>query len=73
MDIPQDSGWRIRLEGDVNLVVDVKLMHLPTRTYSDGDQLDWFSLCKFGVSSVRSYTTRDKNFSRSSDSDLGPR
>ena len=25
MDIPQDSGWRIRLEGDVNLVVDVKL------------------------------------------------
>ena len=25
MDIPQDSGWRIRLEGDVNLVVDIKL------------------------------------------------
>ena len=25
MDIPQDSGWRIHLEGDVNLVVDVKL------------------------------------------------
>ena len=25
VDIPQDSGWRIRLEGDVNLVVDVKL------------------------------------------------
>lgn len=25
MNIPQDSGWRIRIEGDVNLVVDVKL------------------------------------------------
>ena len=25
MDIPQDSGWRIRIEGDVNLVVDIKL------------------------------------------------
>ena len=25
MEIPQDSGWRIRIEGDVNLVVDVRL------------------------------------------------
>lgn len=25
MDIPQDSGWGIRIEGDVNLVVDIKL------------------------------------------------